>query len=49
MGEDIGLTEAQVKSNLMFAAEKVGETMTVAMKTEDAKSTLVQRFLIYQL
>ena len=37
MAEDIGLTEAQVKSNLMFAAEKVGETMTVALRTEDAK------------
>lgn len=37
MAEDIGLTEAQVKSNLMFAAEKVGETMTVALQTEDAK------------
>ena len=37
MAEDIGLTESQVKSNLMFAGEKVGETMTIAMKTEDAK------------
>lgn len=37
MAEDIGLSEAQVKSNLMFAAEKVGETMTIAMQTEDAK------------
>lgn len=37
MAEDIGLTNAQVKSNLMFAAEKVGETMTVALQTEDAK------------
>ncbi|MCW8900408.1 MAG: cytochrome c1 [Gammaproteobacteria bacterium] len=38
MAEDIGLTEAQVKSNLMFAAEKTGETMTVALQTEDAKT-----------
>jgi ubiquinol-cytochrome c reductase cytochrome c1 subunit len=37
MAEDIGLTNAQVTSNLMFAAEKVGETMTVAMTTDDAK------------
>jgi ubiquinol-cytochrome c reductase cytochrome c1 subunit len=37
MGEDLGLTDAQVKANLMFAAEKVGETMTVALQTEDAK------------
>ena len=37
MAEDIGLTEAQVAANLMFAAEKVGETMTVAMQPVDAK------------
>ena len=37
MAEDIGLTNAQVTSNLMFAAEKVGDTMTVAMTTDDAK------------
>ena len=28
MGEDLGLTDAQVKANLMFAGEKVGETNT---------------------
>jgi len=33
---DLGLTEEQIKDNLMFAAEKVGETMTVAMRTKDA-------------
>ncbi|MDH5601166.1 MAG: cytochrome c1 [Gammaproteobacteria bacterium] len=37
MGDDLGLTDAQVKANLMFAADKVGETMTVALQTEDAK------------
>jgi len=37
MAEDIGLTNAQVSSNLMFASDKVGETMTIAMQTEDAK------------
>ena len=37
MAEDIGLTESQVSDNLMFASEKVGETMTIAMKTDDAK------------
>ncbi len=37
MGQDLGLTDAQVKENLMFAAEKVGETMTIAMPAEDAK------------
>lgn len=36
LAEDLDLTTAQVRSNLMFAAEKVGETMTVAMQTEDA-------------
>jgi len=38
MAEDIGLTNAQVTSNLMFAAEKVGEPMTVAMQKGDAKN-----------
>ncbi len=37
MAKDIGLTNAQVKNNLMFAGEKVGETMTVAMTVDDAK------------
>ncbi|MDH5361311.1 MAG: cytochrome c1 [Gammaproteobacteria bacterium] len=31
MGRDIGLTDKQVEQNLMFASEKVGETMTIAM------------------
>jgi ubiquinol-cytochrome c reductase cytochrome c1 subunit len=34
---DIGLTEAQIKDNLMFTAEKVGEPMHVVMRREDAK------------
>ena len=33
---DLGLTEQQIKDNLMFAADKVGETMNVAMRTKDA-------------
>lgn len=33
---DIGLTEQQIKDNLMFTAEKVGEMMTVAMTRKDA-------------
>lgn len=37
MGQDIGLTDDQVKANLMLAAEKVGETMTIAMPQGDAK------------
>ena len=33
---DLGLTESQIKDNLMFAADKVGETMHVAMRSKDA-------------
>ena len=36
--KDIGLTEEQIKANLLFAAEKVGETMQVGMKPGDAKA-----------
>jgi len=35
--QDLGLTEAQIKDNLMFATDKVGDTMVSAMKPEDAK------------
>lgn len=35
---DIGLSDAQIKANLLFAGEKVGDTMTVAMPKKDAKS-----------
>jgi len=34
--QDIGLTEDQIKDNLLFAAEKPGETMKVAMAKTDA-------------
>lgn len=34
---DLGLTEDQIKSNLMFATDKIGSTMTIAMKTKEAK------------
>ena len=34
---DIGLTEAQIKSNLMFATEKVGDTMKVSLDPKQAK------------
>lgn len=37
MAQDLGLTEDEVKNNLMFASEKTGETMTIAMRAEDAK------------
>ena len=36
--QDIGLTEDQIKDNLMFAAEKPGEPMNVAMTSADAKA-----------
>src|SRR3569832_2255073 len=38
--EDLGLTEDQIKENLMFAAEKPGETMTVGMDKKEAKNWL---------
>jgi ubiquinol-cytochrome c reductase cytochrome c1 subunit len=34
---DIGLTDDEIKANLLFAADKVGDTMTVAMNPKDAK------------
>lgn len=36
IGHDLGLTDEQVIDNLMFASDKVGETMQVAMQAEDA-------------
>ena len=35
--KDIGLTEQQIKENLLFATDKVGETMKVAMDPKQAK------------
>ena len=37
MAKDLALTESQVMENLMFASEKIGDTMTIAMRGEDAK------------
>jgi ubiquinol-cytochrome c reductase cytochrome c1 subunit len=37
MGSDMGLTDAQVKDNLMFASDKVVDSMDVAMQKGDAK------------
>jgi len=34
---DIGLSEDQIRDNLMFTADKVGEQMTIAMHRDDAK------------
>jgi ubiquinol-cytochrome c reductase cytochrome c1 subunit len=36
--QDLGLTEDQIKENLLFAADKPGETMKVGMTKADAKS-----------
>jgi ubiquinol-cytochrome c reductase cytochrome c1 subunit len=36
--QDLGLTEDQVKDNLMFAAEKPGEQMKIGMSKADAKA-----------
>ncbi|MDA8328236.1 MAG: cytochrome c1 [Betaproteobacteria bacterium] len=35
--EQVGLTADQIKGNLMFAADKVGSRMTIAMRPADAK------------
>ena len=35
---DLGLTEAQIVDNLMFASDKIGETMTVAMTPANGKA-----------
>ena len=37
---DIGLTEDQIKKNLMFATEKVGDTMKVSLDPKQAKDWL---------
>jgi ubiquinol-cytochrome c reductase cytochrome c1 subunit len=36
--EDIGLTEKQIRDNLMFGTDKIGATMTNAMNPAEAKS-----------
>jgi ubiquinol-cytochrome c reductase cytochrome c1 subunit len=35
--QDLGLSEDQIKNNLLFSGEKVGDLMTVAMRPADAK------------
>jgi len=34
--DDLGLTHDEVKANLMFTADKIGETMEIAMSAEEA-------------
>jgi ubiquinol-cytochrome c reductase cytochrome c1 subunit len=36
--KDLGLTDEQIKDNLMFSAEKVGETMKVALEPKQGKA-----------
>lgn len=36
MAKDLGLTDKEVAGNLMFASDKVGGVMNVAMRSEDA-------------
>ena len=36
--KDLGLSEEQIKSNLLFTGEKVGEMMTTTMAPKDAKT-----------
>ncbi len=35
--EDVGLTKEQIQSNLMFATDKVGNIMSIAMQPADSK------------
>src|SRR3954462_14935442 len=35
---DLGLNEDQIKNNLLFSGEKVGDMMTIAMRPGDAKT-----------
>jgi ubiquinol-cytochrome c reductase cytochrome c1 subunit len=37
MGKDLGISEDVLKSNFMFGTDKVGSTMNIAMKKEDAE------------
>jgi len=36
--QELGLTQDQVKNNLLFAGEKVGDVMNIAMRPADAKA-----------
>jgi len=36
--KDLGLTDEQIKNNLLFTADKVGEMMTTALRPADAKA-----------
>src|SRR4051812_27147118 len=36
--KDLGLTDDQIKANLLFTGDKVGDMMTIALKPADAKA-----------
>lgn len=36
--QDIGISQKEIEKNLLFATDKVGNTMTVAMRPDDAKA-----------
>ena len=36
---DIGLTEQQIKDNLMFTADKIGDQMRVAARSDEQKQS----------
>jgi Cytochrome c1 len=37
MGADLGISDEQLKANMMFGTDKVGDTMTIAMPAKDSK------------
>ena len=42
---DLGLTEAQIRDHLMFATDRIGDTMTIAMRPADAKAVAAARLV----
>jgi len=38
MGDDLGISEEQLKENLMFTTDKVGDLMTIALDPKDAET-----------
>jgi ubiquinol-cytochrome c reductase cytochrome c1 subunit len=38
--EDLGISQKEIEANLLFTTDKVGSTMTIAMRPDDAKAWL---------
>ena len=36
--QDLGISQKQIEANLLFSADKVGSTMSIAMRADDAKN-----------